>query len=397
MSEYFRRFPFLVLLFFLIAGILSGYRLYPGRAAVLCMAGLSVIPLLFCSGGKRISFFERYLPFFIFLTGMLLPAVPYVDISSFIPESLGRHMAMLQDFLKEKNRTVFTDGNISSLANALCLGDRSGIPMERYNAFTESGTVHLLAVSGLHAGAVFLICSTFFKASGIRKSLSGLLSLLLTWGYALLTGFSPSVVRASMVLTFITAGNLFQKDYNAVNGVAACAFFTLLFKPESLFNLSFQLSYLAYSGIVILMPLFCPFQRKGNRILHYIQTAVSLSVSSQLAILPISLYYFHHISLDSFLINIIAVPIATAMLYSDILALLLPEGIGLRIADLLEIPGQALFGSIDIFSRINISATDVEISSTACLACYAIIVSTMIFLYRTDRKRAVRGVFTNRK
>jgi competence protein ComEC len=225
--------------------------------------------------------------------------------------------------LGERLGRVLRDSSALALTRALCLGDRSGIAPGTRVLFSDSGTVHLLAVSGLHMGAIYLLLGFVLEAAGLprRARLGCVLPLL--WVFAGITGFSPSAVRAATILSFIVVARLVGRVHSPVSAVCASGFFTLLLSPGLLYSVSFQMSYAAYTGIVLALPVarapwwWPPVARRVVGLL-------ALSAAAQLGTLPLVAYYFHFVNLNSVLINVVVVPVASCLLYAGVVLMALP-------------------------------------------------------------------------
>ncbi len=208
--------------------------------------------------------------------------------------------------------------NQSGLAKALLIGYRVDLEKDLVQAYSNAGVVHLIAISGLHMaliyGLLFWVAMKipFLKRSIVIRTISILLCL---WFFAFLTGAPPSVMRAAVMFSFIAAGSLFKKNSSIFNSLAISAFVLLCFDPYLLWNVGFQLSYLAVLGIVILQkPIYDWFYFR-NKILDYTWQIASVSISAQMFTIPICFYYFHQLPLFFIIANIIAIPLATLGLW----------------------------------------------------------------------------------
>lgn len=226
--------------------------------------------------------------------------------------------------LLNKTTALFQDTACRMLINALCLGYKNDIDSELQNVFITTGTIHLLSVSGLHTGAIYLLLLFVFRHLGLSGPKKELIILPILWSYACLTGLSPSVVRASTILSFIAIGKAFNRTNNPINSLAAAAFFTLLLQPNALYSLSFLLSYSAYAGILIIYPFLYHLPGHLPPIITQIYACICITISAQLPTLPISAFYFHTINISGFIANIIAVPLTTLLLYCSAICLFLP-------------------------------------------------------------------------
>jgi competence protein ComEC len=209
--------------------------------------------------------------------------------------------------------------------SALLVGDRSFLDPQLRDEFADAGAVHILAVSGLHVGIIYMLF--LYVLNFIFKKRAALLKLILVliilWGYAALTGFSPSVLRAATMFSFIALGKHRKRYSNAYNMLAASALCLLLFDPLLITQVGFQLSYLAVVGIIFYQPRFHSLLEVKNKYLDMAWSLLCVSGAAQLATFPLSMYYFHQFPLLFFVTNLLVIPLATIILYAGIPWLLL--------------------------------------------------------------------------
>jgi competence protein ComEC len=212
--------------------------------------------------------------------------------------------------------------NEAEVASAILLGYREDLSRSVVQSFVDSGVVHVICVAGLHVGIIFLLLSyliVFPAKFKHGKLMSVLLILLLLWLYALFTGLATPVLRATIVFSLLTIGNHFKKYTNTVNTLAASAFLMLLADPFSIADSGLQLSYLAVLGIlVIYKPLLSIFNPKYV-LVKYMWELACVSVSAQIAVLPLSLLYFHQFPNYFIVTNILVVPLLTLVICTGIL------------------------------------------------------------------------------
>ncbi len=213
-----------------------------------------------------------------------------------------------QSILSEQNQ---------KLAKALFLGEKEHLDKETLQSFSSAGAMHVLAVSGLHVGIIMLILQFLLKP--IKRLKFGLqfytaLVICGVWIYALITGFSPSVIRAALMFSFIVFGAGLQRDISVYQSIAVSAFLILIFDPFSLFKVGFQLSYLAVIGIVYIQPKLYKVIYINNKIGDYLWQITSVSIAAQIATFPLGLYYFHQFPNLFLISNIIVIPLAGLLL-----------------------------------------------------------------------------------
>lgn len=189
----------------------------------------------------------------------------------------------------------FTSPAEKAVADALILGYKDDLDEETVNRFSRSGTSHVLAVSGLHVGILWLILDKLLAFLNRRKATrigKFVLSLGILWGYATLTGLSPSVLRAAIMFSCFAFSGLLKKDYNSINTLCVSAWLQLLIDPMVLFNAGFQLSYAAVAGILVFYPLIKNGVYFKHKYVRLIWELVALTLAAQLTTLPVSLYWF---------------------------------------------------------------------------------------------------------
>lgn len=284
--------------------------------------------------------------------------IPYTRIEIIGHEHSIR--SIFEDFrqkLLRKSEILFPDTSVRSVVNALCLGYKSDLDKNIRDNFIQTGTIHLLAVSGLHTGAIYLLLTFILTSTGLARRKTDLFTIPLLWGYACLTGLSPSVIRAATILTFIALGKTWERDYIPVNAIAASAFFTLLVQPHLIGSVSFLMSYSAYTGIVLFYPYLNRLPGKLSAIPSKLWSLCCLSFSAQLLTLPINAYYFHSLNLSGIFINLLAIPLATVMLYGSIILLLLPVFIGIFLSPVVGWMGHFLLYALNLLRPIGWNIT----------------------------------------
>ncbi len=204
-----------------------------------------------------------------------------------------------------------------AIASALLLGARTEISDELNQAYSQSGITHILAVSGMHVGLVFLAIGFLLKQVK-NKIYVCILSLVFLWGYACLTGLSPSVVRAAWMFSFIACGKLFRSGHQKWNSISASALLMLILDPYIWLDAGFQLSFSAVWGIVSFGKLPEQFISKFKW-RNYLFEAAWISCVAQLCTLPVSLYLFGKFPVYFLLANLIVVPLSTLLTYLGII------------------------------------------------------------------------------
>ena len=207
---------------------------------------------------------------------------------------------------------------------ALVLGIKDGLDPETRQAYATAGAMHVLAVSGLHVGIIYAVFAALI--GGLRRHKLGRYVfagwiILCLWGFAFLTGLSPSVMRAATMFSFMAIGQSLQRPTNIYNTLASSAFVLLLVNPFLITSVGFQLSYLAVLGIVYLQPRIYGWWNPPNRILDWAWQLTAVSIAAQIATGPLAVFYFHVFPTYFFLSNLIVVPLATFILIGGLAVL----------------------------------------------------------------------------
>jgi len=213
------------------------------------------------------------------------------------------------------------------LMQALILGQKQTIDKQTYNEFAEAGVVHILAVSGLHVGIILLIIQfllrPLLRLPQYGRPIMVIFSILLLWCFAALAGFSPSVMRASTMFSFLALGQLNRRKTNSINMLCLSALVLLLIKPQFLFEVGFQLSYAAVFAIVMLYPVFSKMYQPRLKIPKLFVDTAYVSIAAQIGVLPFQLYYFHQFP-GLFLIgNLVIIPFLGIILSGGLLCIAL--------------------------------------------------------------------------
>ena len=232
----------------------------------------------------------------------------------------------LRDFLLKTMRDLGIEGDEYAVAAAILLGYDDTLPTELRQKYVVAGSMHILCVSGMHVGVVFLVFSYLLAFLNKRKLwqnvLKQLLLLLLIWFYALLAGLAPSILRSTIMLTFVMIGDTIKRKGVLLNSLAASAFLLLCIDPANLFNVGFQLSYCAVIGIVVLQKPIYNLVYVKHKFFDKIWELTSVTLSAQVATAPFSIYYFHQFPTYFWLSNLFMGPISMIVIIGGMVMLL---------------------------------------------------------------------------
>lgn len=244
-------------------------------------------------------------------------------LSGFSFMSLGEEARNeIQDSLEDH---AFSEEQLD-IIQALLLGQKQNVDPETYDSFSKAGVVHILAVSGLHVGIILLILqliTTGFLRLQYGRTIRSVVVLLGIWGFATLAGYSPSVLRAAVMFSFLSLALNYRRKTSAINTLALSAIFLLLINPYFILQVGFQLSYLAVISIVTLQPRLSKLYEPKYFIDRKIWDIVTVTFTAQLGILPLSLYYFHQFPGLFLLSNLVILPGLGIILSGGILVIIL--------------------------------------------------------------------------
>jgi len=304
--------------------------------------------------------------------------------------------AKLRNTIKNRLQNAGIQAKEMGIIQALLLGERKEIDAEVHANYKNAGALHMLAVSGLHVGIILLLLDFLLQPIALLKNgkkIKLAVIVFLLWSFAILAGLSASVVRAVTMFSFIAYALYLNRPSNTFNILALSMFFILLvFDPLLLFQVGFQMSYLAVIFIVWIYPLLQRFWHPRNKLVLKLWQLFSVSLSAQLGVLPISLYYFHQFPGLFFVSNLIVIPF---------LGLILGLGIAIIIMSLINIlPGNLAicYGRLIELMNAVISwvaqqddfiIKDISFDGTQLLILYFIICFFIILLSKINFRNSV--------
>ena len=223
-----------------------------------------------------------------------LKDIDIFEVKRFQDNWIDSQLAQLRNKLSQVLKNELNGSNLA-IAQALILGDKSLLDQETRNSFGATGAMHVLAVSGLHIGIITQLLLYLFQFSSklITRRNAVLITVLLLWIYALLTGFSPSVVRAVFMFSVLILSQETGGNYAPINVLFFTAFILILFNPYVIYDIGFQLSYLAMLGIYTLYKPIAAWYITKNKILNYLWQGSAIGFAAQAMTVPLTLFYFH--------------------------------------------------------------------------------------------------------
>lgn len=217
-------------------------------------------------------------------------------------------------------------GDELAVLSALTVGDKEELSDDIAETYSVSGASHVLALSGLHIGFIYVLFLFLFTPLWKRwrwlKPVSLLFILVFLWGFAFLTGLSSSVVRSVIMFSLLAFANLQLEKSLSVNILAAAAFLMLLYNPAWLYDVGFQLSFVAVTAILVIQPKLYALWKVKSRLLRYGWGLITVSVAAQIGTAPLVILYFSRFSTHFLLTNLWVIPMVSLILYSAVFLLL---------------------------------------------------------------------------
>ena len=295
--------------------------------------------------------------------------------------------------LVEKLKRSMHDTSAIAVASTLILGYKADLSSDVLQAYSKTGTIHVLSVSGAHVAVVYLLLNFalgFLNRFKYGKLLKAIIIITFIWYYAMLTGFSPAVCRAAVMISVVVIGKTYSRYINLLNIMAASAMGLLLYNPLYIVDVGFQLSYLAVFGLIVLQPIVYGWFTFENKWANKLWLACSVSIAAQVITFPLSAFYFHQFPVYFLVSNLFIVIPTEIIMYSGIFLLLLPH-----VPFLSNALARLLENSILVMNRFLIwiehlpyaSISKIWFTTAEYLLLYIIIISMSYFLF--DKKKWV--------
>ncbi|WP_127846083.1 ComEC/Rec2 family competence protein [Psychroflexus aestuariivivens] len=223
------------------------------------------------------------------------------------------------------DQTQFSQAQLG-IIQALILGQKQDISEQTYDDFAKAGVVHILAVSGLHVGIILIILQwltyplLFIPKGRIIRTFTVLIGI---WFFAAIAGFSPSVVRAAVMFSFLTVAINFHRKTSAINTLALSLILLLSINPFDIFQVGFQLSYMAVFAIVLLQPRLYKIYTPRFYLDRMLWGILTVTITAQIGVLPLSLFYFHQFPGLFMLTNLVIIPFLGVLLGGGVLIIAL--------------------------------------------------------------------------
>ena len=281
-------------------------------------------------------------------------------------------------------RAFITDSSAYAIVTAMVVGLRTQLNPYLKEAYANAGIIHVIAISGLHIALFFVLINGVLSRFIQSKLLLAIIVLLIIWFYCFVAGMTASVVRAALMYSIVIVGQAFHRKTNLLNNLCCSAFVLLLINPNYLFDIGFQLSYLAITGIVVIDLFWNNTLALPSLVLNYVWALLRVSFVAQMATFPLLLLYFHKISLSFLIANLLVIPISTVIIWLSLALLIfsfLPCGMTVFVGVMLtKLTCLMNYIALSIGNYTYGSLNDVSFSVFECLAVYLLIISILVYL-----------------
>ncbi len=318
-----------------------------------------------------------------------------INISSQIEKDIWYYAAQIRNtIITNLTKDGFNPTELN-VAVALILGQQQDIDPEISKDYQYAGAVHILSVSGLHIGFLLLFVTFILKPIPNTKKGSFLKLVIILcslWLFGILAGLAPSVVRSVTMFSFVAIGQHLRRSVNIYHTLLVSILLILLVQPAFLFDVGFQLSYLALFFILWFHPLLSSIWKPKNKISKYIWDILSVSFAAQIGTLPLSLYYFHQFPGLFFITNLVIIPLTGFIMGLGVLVMVLAYFDSSPI-----FLSKALEWSLFIIDKIihtiasleQFIIKDIPFSLAFLLSSYAVVLSIILWFKKPQFHRLV--------
>jgi competence protein ComEC len=327
--------------------------------------------------------------------GQLYANATQIKVSYRIEKDVWYYAARIRNSIIDNLKKDGFKATELNVAVALLLGQQQDIDPEIIKDYQFAGAVHILSVSGLHIGFVLLFVTFILKPVPNNKkgSLLQLIVILYSlWLFGILAGLAPSVVRSVTMFSFVAIGQHLRRSVNGYHTLLVSILLILLVQPGFLFDVGFQLSYLALFFILWFHPLLSRLWEPKNKILNYIRDILSVSFAAQIGTLPLSLYYFHQFPGLFFITNLAIIPLTGFIMGLGVVVMILayfdlcPNYLSKALEWCLFVIDKIIH-TIASFEQFIIK--DIPFNSVFLLGSYMLIISSILWFEKRRFQRMI--------
>lgn len=315
-----------------------------------------------------------------------------VKVSNWIDKDAYYYADQLRTSILKNLKNSINPNELHVIA-ALFLGQQQDISSEILRDYQFAGAIHILSVSGLHVGFILLFLTSLLKFIPNRKwtRMGKLLFIIgFLWGFAMVAGLSPSVVRSVTMFSFVAIGLHLRRKTNIFHTLMVSLLLILLFEPSFLFDVGFQLSYVSLFFILWLQPIFSKWWQPEYKILQYFWDILTVSFAAQLGAFPLSVYYFHQFPGLFFVTNLIIIPFLSLIMAVGLVVLILAA-----FNSVPQILAKTLEFSIVVLNKViswvasfdTFVIQDIPFNIALLLALYLLIITVVFYSIKPNFQR----------
>ena len=268
--------------------------------------------------------YQRYCAFHGLYYQIFLKPSEYDITDKKVINSFRQMLFDLQQWVLQSFRKFIPGNTEAGVAEALLIGYRNDLDTDLVQSYSNTGVVHIIAISGMHLGLIYFLLVQLFKPFDKKRSvvyIRAVTIISLLWIFSLLTGAAPSIVRSAIMFTFLVLGETQKRKASIYNNLASSALLILLFDPFALWDVGFQLSYAAVLSIAIFATPISNLWYHKNKWVRKFWQLNAVTLAAQILTYPIVAYHFHQFPNLFLFTNIVAVPLSSIILYGLILLL----------------------------------------------------------------------------
>ena len=315
-------------------------------------------------------------------------SVSNVNILGVDRESVGG----IRRYVVDKLSRYAIDSASNAVVVAMVAGSRHAMPPSLSDAYAVTGLAHLMAVSGLHLGIVLIIVSILLIPLSFARHghlVRHVIVIVVLWLFVAISGASPSVVRAAIMLTILQLSRLLSEEYNSINALAATVFAMLLYDPDYLYDISFQLSVLAVVGIIIWGVPLMRIIRAKNRVLRWLLITVIIGVAASLWTMPLISSSFGRLALIGVILTPFAMLCSYVIVTMGIFTIVLPHPLAYPFAVVGEWAAKLQNFIVECGASLRFASVEFAMSGVGVFLCYAIFVVITLSIWSINRKKLI--------
>ncbi|MEI6265434.1 MAG: ComEC/Rec2 family competence protein [Sphingobacteriia bacterium] len=323
----------------------------------------------------------------------------YRIINSVSTSYINQLLGSVQEYLLNTIQAYIHGAKEKSIAEALLIGYKKNLDPELLEAYSNTGVVHIIAISGMHLGMIYgllLFILKPFSKTRMGNWFRLIIMLLVIWTFTLLTGAAASILRSAIMFSFIIVGQPYRKKAPIYNSIAASAFCILWYNPLQLWDIGFQLSYAAVISIVAFSTMIRNLLFLENKLLRSCWELTSVTIAAQIGTIPLLLFYFHQFPNLFIFSNFIAVPLSGIILYLEIiLVAIVPITLfAFYIGELTGFLIRSMNNVIENTARIPFAVThDIQINLMQTILLYAFILLIAFGLLKKNKSSIYVALF----